>query len=209
MAGLLRNDLTGKTFTHLFVIRRSSQTGSGKKPVVLFDCRCVCGKITTVKSYSLTSGHTKSCGCKKIKHGYAHKERLYETWKNMRRRCLDPKNKRWDQYGGKGITVCKEWLNNYMPFRNWAMDNGYQDNLTIDRKDSNGNYEPDNCRWTDAKTQMNNVSRNRIFEYDGKKMTMSELAEYLRISYSTLQHRVDNGWDMDRIVSTPQRRMTS
>lgn len=122
----------------------------------------------------------------------------------MRRRCFDPTNNRWEHYGGKGITICPEW-NDYVLFREWAMSSGYNDDLTIDRIDVNGNYCPDNCRWVDAKTQANNVSRNHIIEYEGKKMTMSEFAGYLGISYSALQHRIERGWDMKSIVTTPQR----
>jgi hypothetical protein len=204
MSGKLHNDLTGQTFTFLTVIRRSEDHGSGKKPVVKWECRCVCGKIVIIKSDSLLSGHTKSCGCQKIKHGLSNKERLYQTWKNMRRRCFDPKNKRWNQYGGRGITICPEW-NDYSIFREWATANGYNDNLTIDRIEVNGNYCPGNCRWVDMKIQANNVSRNHIIEYQGKKMTMSEFANYLGISYSALQHRIERGWDISKIVSTPQK----
>jgi hypothetical protein len=208
MSGKMRNDLTGQVFSELTVLYRSSECGNGKKPVVKWACRCSCGKTVAVKSDSLLSGHTGSCGCKKIKHGYSHKERLYETWKNMRRRCLDPKNKRWDHYGGRGITICSEW-SDYGLFRKWAMDNGYTDDLTIDRKDVNGNYCPGNCRWATSKTQANNVSTNHIIEHDGVRMTMSEFAGQLGISYPTLQHRVDRGWDMKRIIATPQRRMNA
>ena len=204
MAGKLRNNLTGKTFSFLTVLNRSKDRGNGKKPVVKWVCKCVCGKIVTVKSDSLLSGHTVSCGCKKIKHGYANKERLYQTWKNMRKRCFNPNDNRWENYGGRGITICQEW-NDYKIFRKWAMDNGYNDNLTIDRIDVNGNYCPENCRWADAKIQANNVSRNRIIEYEGKKMTMSEFADYIGISYSALQHRITRGWDINSIVTTPQR----
>ena len=204
MAGKLRNDLTGKQFDYLYVIRRSLDKGKGKKPVVKWDCLCKCGKVVAVKSDSLLTGHTKSCGCRKIKHGYSHKERLYTTWCNMRRRCSDPTNKRWEQYGGKGVTVCSEW-SEYLPFRKWAMKNGYTDFLSIDRINNDGNYEPSNCRWVDSKVQTNNCSRNRIIEYKGKNFTMSELSEHIGLSYSALQHRIDRGWSMDRIVSQPQR----
>jgi len=204
----LRNDLIGQEFCFLTVLNRSDDRGEGIKPVVKWDCQCKCGKIIAVKSDALLSGHTVSCGCKKIKHGYSHKERLYQTWQNMRRRCLDPKNSRWDHYGGRGITICQEW-SDYSRFRQWAMENGYTNELTIDRIDVNGNYCPGNCRWSDAKTQANNVSRNRIFEYNGAKMTMSELADHLGISYSALQHRIERGWNIDAIASTPQRRMNA
>ena len=204
MAGKLRIDLTGKVFKHLSVLGRSSDAGNGKKPVVKWNCQCICGKIVSVKSYSLTSGHTKSCGCQKIKHGCAHKERLYETWKNMKRRCKDPKNKRWQQYGGRGISICCEW-DDYGQFRKWAYESGYADNLSIDRIDVNGNYCPENCRWADAKTQANNVSRNHIIEYNGTKMTMSVLAEHLGLTYSAIQHRIERGWELGTIAATPQR----
>lgn len=192
MAGKMRIDLTGQTFSSLFVLHRSSFVGNGKKPVVHFDCRCVCGKVIPVKGGSLLSGHSKSCGCQKIKHGLSNKERLYQTWKNMRRRCFDPKNKRWDQYGGRGITICPEW-NEYSAFREWAMAHGYRDDLTIDRIDVDGNYCPENCRWADSKTQANNNSRNRYFNHHGERLTMSQLADRLGITYSTLQHRVERG----------------
>jgi hypothetical protein len=204
MAGVLRNNLLGRRFASLLVLCRSTDCGNGKKPTVKWECQCDCGNEVTVSGNALLSGHTKSCGCLKIKHGYSNKERLYQTWKNMRRRCFDPTNNRWEHYGGKGITICPEW-NDYVLFREWAMSSGYNDDLTIDRIDVNGNYCPDNCRWVDAKTQANNVSRNHIIEYEGKKMTMSEFAGYLGISYSALQHRIERGWDMKSIVTTPQR----
>lgn len=186
----LRNDLTGKKFNHLLVLRRSDDRGYGKKPVVKWDCLCDCGKRAVIKSDSLLSGHTKSCGCRKVKHGFSNKERLYDTWKNMRRRCSDPNNKRWLQYGGRGISICEEW-DDYKVFREWAMNNGYTDELTIDRMDVDGNYNPDNCRWATEKVQANNTSRNRYFEYQGEKFSMSELADLLGITYATLQHRVE------------------
>ena len=204
MAGKLRNDLTGFKTEYLTVLCRSSDRGNGQKPVVKWICECVCGNIIAVNSNSLLCGHTVSCGCKKRKHGFANKERLYQTWKNMRRRCFDPTNNRWSHYGGRGITICPEW-NDYAVFRTWAMANGYTDELTIDRIDVNGNYYPENCRWVDAKTQANNVSRNHLIDIDGQKMTMAELADSLGLSYSALQHRIDRGWDINKIISTPQR----
>lgn len=204
VSGKIRNDLVNQVFDCLTVLRRSDNHGNGRKPVVKWECLCKCGKILPVKSDALLTGHTKSCGCQKIKHGYSNKERLYDTWKNMRRRCFDPKNIRYSKYGGRGITICSDW-NEYINFRNWAMNNGYSDNLTIDRINVNGNYSPENCRWADAKVQANNVSRNHIIEFEGKKLTMSELAEHLNISYSTLQHRVYRGWDIKSIINTPQR----
>jgi hypothetical protein len=205
MSGKIRNNLIGRTFNNLTVIERSDKRGNGKKPAVYWICKCKCGKTTIVSSSSLTSGHTKSCGCLHVKHGFAHKERLYETWKNMRRRCHDPKNKRYKNYGGRGIKICEEW-NEYLNFRNWAMNNGYDDTLTIDRIDPNKNYCPENCRWADYKMQANNVTRNHIIQYKGKNYTISQLADVLHISYKAIEHRIARDWSIEKIVNTPVRR---
>lgn len=139
-------------------------------------------------------------------HGYAHKEALYETWKNMKRRCYDSTNKRAKFYSEKGVIVCEEWRNDYSAFRSWALANGYKEGLTIDRIDNDGNYCPENCRWATAKMQANNQSRNRMLTYNGETLTMSEWADKLNITYGTINHRVQRGWSMERIVNTPQRR---
>lgn len=195
----------GQTFGNLEVLGFSLVEREGPKPKPIYICRCKCGKVVEVKENDLISGHKKSCGCLKQKYEPSMKGRLYEIWKNMRRRCNDPKNKRWANYGGKGIKVCDEW-NDYLVFRTWAYSNGYQDNLTIDRIDINQGYCPSNCKWSNAKEQANNTSRNHLIDYEGKTYTMSQFAEFLGISYSTLQHRIDRGWSIEKIVSQPQRR---
>lgn len=200
-----KRDLSGNVYGYLSVLRRSSDKGNGKKPVIKYTCRCVCGKDLDVKSDSLLSGHTVSCGCKKIKHNHANKERLYNIWKCMRQRCNNPKNPSYPCYGGKGVIICDEW-NEYQGFREWALANGYDDSLSIDRIDPDGNYCPSNCRWADDKTQMNNQTRNRYFEYEGKRYTMAQLAEKFHLSYSAMQHRIERGWDMERIINQEQRR---
>lgn len=192
-------------FGNLEVIGLSLIQREGPNPKPIYICRCKCGKVIELPEYELLSGHRKSCGCLHKKYEKPMKGRLYEIWKNMRRRCNDPKNKRWENYGGRGIKVCDEW-NDYLTFRTWAYSNGYSDNLTIDRIDINKGYSPTNCRWANAKMQANNTTRNHLIEYQGNVYTMAEFAEFLGISYSTLQHRIDRGWDIERIVSQPQRR---
>ena len=122
----------------------------------------------------------------------------------MRQRCNNPNRHDYKRYGGRGIAVCKEW-NDYSTFRNWAIANGYNDNLSIDRIDVNGNYEPSNCRWVDNIVQANNVRNNHRIEYKGTTYTLAEFARKLNISYSTLQHRINRRWSIDKIVTTPQR----
>lgn len=197
-------DLTGQRFGKLTVIQRGEDVHFSGKPCVCWVCRCDCGKIKTISGASLRSGHTKSCGCSMVKHGKSHKERLYETWKNMRRRCYDKSNKRYANYGGKGVSICDDW-NEYSNFRKWALENGYSENLTIDRIDVNGNYCPENCRWTDNIVQANNTTRNRYIEYNGKIQSMADWAREFGIKYYTMNNRIQHGWSMDKIKNTPER----
>lgn len=126
-------------------------------------CRCACGNEVTVISASLRSGNTKSCGClgletkqtNKIKHGESHKTRLYSCWSDMRNRCNCTNRKAYKYYGGRGIKVCKEW-DDYNTFKIWATNNGYADNLTLDRINPDGNYKPANCRWITIQEQQRN-----------------------------------------------------
>ncbi len=200
----MNTSLIGKVFTNLKVEGFSSVVRKSPNAKPLYICRCLCGKTREVSEYDLLSGHIKSCGCLHKKYNFSNKERLYQIWKNMRRRCSDSTNKRWNSYGGKGIKVCEEW-NDYRVFREWSLSHGYSDVLSIDRIDINGNYCPENCRWADAKTQANNTSRNVYFVYKGERLTKSQLAEKLGLSYCALQHRLDRGWDWDRIINQKQR----
>ena len=162
-------DLTGQKFGRLTVIKRK---GSSKYNRAIWECKCDCGNIVNVISGSLISNYTKSCGCLKkellvqrnietpfnLKHGMI-KTRLYNILDTMKQRCYNSNSKDYKNYGGRGITICNEWLdkeNGFINFCNWAMSNGYQDCLSIDRKDNDGNYKSDNCRWATAKEQANN-----------------------------------------------------
>lgn len=151
-------DLQFRRFGRLTVvcsIKKRSKWG-----LIIWLCRCICGNLTMVTGSSLISGTTKSCGCfkkdkmallgQKIKHGDDRKRkrmRLYRIWLGMRNRCLNSNNPAYKYYGGYGITICDEWKNNYQAFKFWALLNGYQFNLTIDRIENDGNYEPLNCQW--------------------------------------------------------------
>lgn len=164
-----------------------------------WNCECECGNKTIVRASSLLTGDTKSCGCLRNEtllhetHGMSD-TRLYRIWNGMKDRCYNKNAPEYDNYGGRGITVCKEWLDDFMNFYNWAMANGYRDDLTIDRKDNDKDYCPENCRWATYKMQSNNKRNNLYVLYNGKKITISELSDMTGKKYEFLRkhfHRKD------------------
>ena len=167
----------------------------------MWKCQCECGNITIVDTNSLTTGNTTSCGCKHKelyqkhsiemkKHGMSN-TRLYHCWTDMRQRCNNPKNKCFKYYGERGIKVCEEW-NNSMNFINWALSNGYKDDLTLDRIDVNKDYSPSNCRWVTIKEQANNKRNNVLYTYNNETLTLAQWCERLGLKsqcVSTKIHR--------------------
>lgn len=127
--------------------------------------------------------------------------RLFRIWAHIKDRCFNVNNDAYKNYGARGIIMCSEWKNDFMSFYNWAIANGYNEVLTIDRKNNNGNYEPSNCRWISVKEQHRNTRRNTFLCYNGKKKCVSEWAEILRISKETLYARIKRGWPIERILT--------
>lgn len=192
-------DLTGKRFGKLTVL---SQAGKDKYGCIMWECLCDCGNTTNVVGAKLKIGHVKSCGClSKDVHVHTHNmpnTRLYRIWRAIKTRCLNPKFWAYSIYGGRGITVCGEWRESFEAFRDWALANGYRDDLSIDRIDPNGNYCPENCRWITAKEQVNNTRKNCLYEFDGKSHTLAEWSELLGINYRTLHSRIHKlGWSIE------------
>lgn len=181
-------------------------------------CQCKCGKEFITLGHRIRKGLAKSCGCKPTElsdeviesirkknstHGDS-KSRLYKCWRGIKTRCLSPTDQHWKDYGGRGITVCDEWADSYENFREWALSNGYKDDLTIDRIDVNGNYEPSNCRWATIKEQANNKRDNNYLTFNGKTQTVVQWAEELGIIPVTLEARIHRyGWSVERALTEP------
>ncbi|MCU7525666.1 MAG: hypothetical protein HF308_14405 [Ignavibacteria bacterium] len=156
-------DLSGMRFGKLMVIERDWTI---KAQFAMWKCVCDCGNETTVASVKLTGGRTKSCGCLVGTTYFKHKEagtRLYKIWVGIKDRCGNRKTPIYVHYGDRGIKICDEWEYNYESFRDWALNNGYDDSLSIDRIDVDGDYEPNNCRWVTQKQQMGNTRANVWF----------------------------------------------
>lgn len=168
-------DITGKKFGKLTAVKKIDSR------YWLF--RCDCGKEKKIKKTNVVCGITKSCGClwyKEValgnrKHGMS-KTRLYECWRDMRNRCYLKTRYDYKRYGGRGIVVCDEWKNKFESFYDWAINNGYKDNLTLDRIDVNGNYCPKNCRWSTKKEQATNRRTTVMIEYNGETHSKKDWA---------------------------------
>lgn len=201
-------DITEKRYGRLTVKRLIGKTSYRD---TLWECECDCGNKVVVKKGNLLSGNTKSCGCLReeniTKHGGCN-SRLYRVWQAMKHRCLNPKDAEYHNYGGRGITVCNEWLD-FQNFYDWAINNGFVEESpkhknTIDRIDVNGNYEPGNCRFVDMKMQSNNTRRNRYITFNENTLTISQWAEKLGINRRTLEARIDDyHWNVEKALTTP------
>lgn len=165
-----------------------------------------------VSQCTISSCFRSKCKCKgysvnKIRtsgHGDTN-TRLFKIWRGMIERCSRKNHVHYKSYGGRGIKVCQEW-SNFITFKNWAIYNGYQDNLSIDRIDNNGNYCPENCRFVSEKEQQNNKRTNRRITYKGETKTLKQWSEKTGINYTTLKERLNNGWSIEKAMCTPVRK---
>lgn len=187
-------DMVGQKYNMLTVVSRAENSKSGK---ARWNCLCDCGKTTIVTGSNLRNGAVKSCGCRSsivtatrsTTHGKSQ-TRLYGIWASMKSRCTNPKIPDYRNYGMRGISVCQEWAKSFEKFYAWAVSNGYSDELTIDRIDNNGNYCPENCRWSSKKEQDNNRRRCLLFEYHGKTQNLTQWCEELGIDYKLTHNRI-------------------
>lgn len=195
------NDLTGKRFGMLTVLGIDDR-GTRK---TYWMCQCDCGNVKSVRSDSLQNGAIKSCGCLKKKQdamnltsNHSHKmsgTRLFGEWQGMKGRCFNKNNARFARYGGRGITVCDEWRDDFSAFARWAAENGYDDKLTLDRIDNDKSYSPENCRWADARTQSRNRSTNVSVTIGNSTRTLTEWCEIFHLDPHTVFARYRRNGD--------------
>jgi hypothetical protein len=202
-------DLTGQIFSRLTVLCKSQKDEYGH---ITWECLCSCGNRIIARASELKQEHTKSCGClntemaiewgkRQFVHGGSGTAE-YNVWKAMLQRCLDPNCNAYENYGGRSIGVCEQWINSFETF---LSDVGKRPSPqhTIDRIDNDGNYEPSNVRWATRKDQARNRRSNRILELDGEKKTVAEWAEQYGLNSNTVYGRLAAGWSAGRAVRTP------
>ena len=184
-------DYIGKKFGKWTIIEDLGKDNCNIKRV---KCRCECGRESSIQFNCLIHGHTISCNsCARTKHG-DNKKRLYQTYYNMKKRCYDTKYSKYKDYGGRGITICNEWNNSYIVFKQWAITHGYREDLTIDRIDVNGNYCPENCRWVDRhiqnankRKQPNNTSGYTGVYYLKQKNLIKRWESRIQVNYKDVK----------------------
>ena len=212
----------GKRFGNLVVLCHS---GKGT-----LRCRCDCGRIVKVKGYHLVNKYQSTCGrdcsyhTKLVRtHGLSN-DRLYRIWKGMRQRCYNPKANSYHTYGGRGITICDEWKEDLLAFREWALSHGYSDELSIDRIDCDKGYSPDNCRWATAEEQANNQHpkwtftpkreckkrKPKTWVIDGVEKSIQEWCAEYGLTVQAVMYRVNNkGMTPKEALATPKRQGVS
>lgn len=204
-------DLTGRKFGHLTVLRQapSDLQLSGKTDTLWF-CQCDCGneELVVRSRGSLQSAKTPSCGCgfkgMNGRHNMTNSH-LYRVWCHMKSRCLNPNVERYPQYGGRGITICEDWVNSFDKFMEWAFQHGYQEDLSLERRDVNGNYSPENCCWIPLAEQQKNRTCTVYMEVRGEKLRIQEIADKYGFTYSCIKRRIqkgDRGEDLIRPLGT-------
>lgn len=202
-------DLTGRVFGRWTVVSRA---GSYKREST-WNLVCICGNTKVLRAGMLKNGKSKSCGCLNLEmivernksHGLTGHQ-VFNKWQSMQGRCYNPRNEKYHRYGGRGITVCQEWRDDFQVFYDWSMANGWSPELTIDRINNDGNYEPSNCRWTTLEVQSNNKSTTVMVNIYGQTMPLQlAMKQYGACDPSLASSRIKKGWDHEKAITTPPR----
>ena len=201
-------DLTNMKFTRLTVLKKGNSTKTGQS---MWICECACGKIKTISGQSLREGITKSCGClntemrleRITKHGMCRTSE-YSIWSTMIKRCVNKNNKSFPDYGGRGIIVCDRWVNDFSAFYE-DMGKRPTSKHSIDRIEVNGNYEPENCKWSTKTEQANNTRRNKLISAFGEIKTIAQWSKDERcvVRYHGLLYRINKlCWEAEKAITT-------
>lgn len=203
--------LAGKRFGRLTVL---SYQGNDKNRAALWLCRCDCGNEIVKTSSYLTHSKVASCGClakeKCQRMGKSNLKypnaipRLLSIWTGMKYRCNNEKSTDWKNYGGRGIKICEDWMNSFDSFQYWAIFNGYKEGLTIERKDVNGDYCPENCCWIANKEQIWNRTTTIRVDIDGKQYVLKDLCDKYNLVYNRVVQRIKKGWDIKIALFAPR-----
>lgn len=205
-------DLVGRVFGRLTVLGKLPS--NGKPHEAIWACVCVCGNFTRAKTGKLTGNRTTSCGCfakeklieRNSDHGLTNHP-LFVRWSNMRGRCYNPNSKSYKSYGGRGIKVCDEWLNDFKSFYSWSIANGWKEELTLERLNVNGNYEPDNCTWVTWADQARNKRTTFKVTLGDELVALQEVMDkYPPVVRRALVYaRIRSGWDVMQAITTPSK----
>lgn len=197
----------GKKFGMLTVVEPVHvETSDGKSSSWYWKVKCDCGNEKVMQPYKIINGKNVSCGCYgkaqkvNLRHGESHTH-LHNIWCGMNNRC-NPDHKDSENYGGRGIRVCDEWAS-YESFADWARHNGYEEGLSIERKDVNGNYCPENCTWIPLEKQARNRRTTHWVEWQGRKMSLAEAAEISGLPYKQVHLRLKSGWSLEEALTKP------
>lgn len=192
-------DITNQTFGRLKALKpvyRNNRT--------YWLCECECGNLKEIRQDAW--GKTNSCGCMQIESRTTHHlsgDKLYTVWKNMKTRCYNSQYWNYPNYGGRGITICEEWLKDFSSFYSWALSSGYQEGLTIERVNNDGPYSPDNCKWATKEEQDANRRNNHRLTYKGETKTVTQWAKLTGLPAAAILSRIRYGWSPDEIIETP------
>lgn len=201
-------DLTGKKFYYLLVLNKTRKDKNGHW---YWKCKCDCGNIKEILGSHLIQGNVKSCGCYNSKRASKFckdktiipNKRIMYIWQSIKQRCYNQKSISYKNYGAKGIKICDEWKNNPKLFYTWSIKNGYRDDLTIDRINSDKDYCPENCRWVDWKTQMRNTNRNVIITYKEETNCVKYFIDKYNLNKFAIYSRLRKKWNVKDAIEKP------
>lgn len=192
-------DISGMKFGKLTALKAVGKNGKGE---YLWECVCDCGNRRTVNVSNLLLGRSTSCGCSRSTHGMTNSS-LFNVWRSMKERCINPNYPNYKNYGGRGITVCSKWLDSFEAFYQWAIHSGYEKGLQIDRTDNEKGYSPDNCRWVTALQNENNRRNNHLMTCDGETHTLAEWSRITGMPSTTIVTRLHRGKTIEEALKTP------